>query len=186
MKKIWIIVLAVIIIGIALSAATSYNRLVSMNVKVDEQWAQVETVLQRRFDLIPNLLNTTKGYAKHEKDVFETLAKARANYSGAKDVGQKVKAANEFEGALARLMVIVENYPVLKANENFIRLTDELSGTENRIAVERHRFNESVGAYNKTIKQIPDVITAKMFGFNAREFFKAAENTKTVPEVKFE
>lgn len=186
MKKLWIIILVVIIIGIVLSIIASYNHLVSLNVKVDEQWAQVETVLQRRFDLIPKLVNAVKGYAKHEKDVFEALAKARANYAGARDVGQKVRAANEFEGALSRLLVVVENYPLLRASENFMRLMDELSGTENRIAVERHRFNGVVGVYNKTIKQVPGVFIARMFGFNAREFFKAAEEAKTVPEVKFE
>lgn len=186
MKKVLIVVLVVVIIGIGIFVISAYNRLVDLKIKTDKQWAQVETVLQRRFDLVPNLVNTVKGYAKHEKSVFEELAKARAAYAGARNIGQKVKAANEFEGALARLLMIVENYPVLKANETFMRLMDELAGTENRIAVERHRFNEAVGFYNTNIKQFPTVFIARMFGFNEREFFEATKGAEKVPEVKFE
>jgi len=185
MKRLWVIILVVVIIGIGIYVMSAYNRLVSLNIQVDRQWAQVETVLQRRFDLVPNLVNTVKGYARHEKDIFEALAKARADYAGAKNLGQKVKAANEFEGALARLLAIVENYPVLKASENFMRLSDELAGTENRIAVERHRFNDAVGSYNTLIKQFPTIFIARLFGFKEKEFFQAEEEAKKAPEVKF-
>jgi LemA protein len=146
----------------------------------------VESQLQRRNDLIPNLVNTVKGYAKHEKDVFTAIADARSRLAGASTVNEKVKANEQMDSALARLLVVVEQYPNLKANENFIRLQDELAGTENRIAVERQRYNNSVLAYNTMIKSFPGNIIASMTGFSPRDvYFKAEEGAKQAPKVNF-
>lgn len=142
------VVVLVLIIGVGM-----YNSLVKKDMAANGAWAQVDNVLQRRADLIPNLVSSVKGYAKHEKEIFEKLAEARAQYSGAKTVNEKMKAASAMDGALSRLLVIVENYPNLKANETFARLMDELSGTENRISVERMRFNQAVGDLNVAIRR---------------------------------
>ncbi len=185
MNKTLLIVLgAAILVGVTL--AGMYNGLVRRDIAVTSAWAQVENVLQRRADLIPNLVSTVKGYAKHEKEILENLAQARTQYAGAKTQGEKIKAANALEGAIGRLLVIVENYPNLKANETFARLMDELSGTENRIAVERMRYNEAVQDFNTTIRRIPQNFIAGMMGFKARDFFQAAPEAKAVPKVDFE
>jgi len=185
MKKAWFFGIISVIFIAVLYVVSLYNRLVSMDVQINTQWAQVDTVLQRRFDLIPNLVESVKGYAKHEKAVFEDVTSARAAYAGAKNVGDKVKTATAFESAVSRLLMIVENYPNLKANENFARLMDQLEGTENRISVERMRFNAFVGEYNQAIRRVPMVFVAGIFRFSQRDFFQAAKGAEKVPEVKF-
>ena len=182
-RKGWIIV-GVIAIFVVLGIG-SYNGLVSKSVAVDSAFAQVDNVLQRRADLIPNLVSTVKGYAAHESQVFDNLAKARAQYAGSRTVPEKIAAGQQMESALARLMVVVENYPVLKANENFARLMDELSGTENRISVERKRYNESVQGFNVAILRFPQNILARLFGFKMKSFFEAPAESKVVPKVAF-
>jgi LemA protein len=146
----------------------------------------VENQLQRRNDLIPNLVNTVKGYAAHEKTVFENVTNARSQWAKANTLDEKVKAAGAMDSALSRLLLVVENYPNLKADQTFLKLMDELSGTENRIAVERMRYNEAVKDYNITVRMFPGNIIAGMFGYKpATEYFKAEEKARAVPEVKF-
>ena len=163
----------------------SYNRFVSQEEAVKAQWAQVQNQLLRRNDLIPNLVETVKGYAAHEKDVFQRIAESRAKLSGAQTPADAIAAANEQSAALARLLVIVENYPNLKANEQFNRLSDELSGTENRIAVERMRYNERIQEYNTSRRQFPGVMTAKIFGFKDYPLFEAPAAAQQAPKVGF-
>jgi LemA protein len=163
----------------------TYNRFVSMDEAVKSSWAQVENQLQRRYDLIPNLVETVKGYAKQEKDVLVEVTNARAKVGGAANVPDKITANNELSGALSRLMVVVERYPDLKSNQNFIRLQDELAGTENRIAVERMRYNDAVKAYNVAIRSFPANLLAGMFGFAKATFFEAPAAAKATPQVKF-
>ena len=163
----------------------SYNRFVGQEEAIKAQWAQVENQLQRRNDLIPNLVETVKGYASHETQVFQAVADSRARLAGATTPEDKIEAANAQTSALARLLAIVENYPQLKADEQFNRLMDELSGTENRIATERMRYNERVQEYNTARRQFPANVTAKMFGFKEYPFFKAPDAAKAVPTVKF-
>ncbi|MBU0518882.1 LemA family protein [bacterium] len=191
MKKGTIILL--VILGILIIGAFSiygfvkgtYNNLVTADEGVQGAWAQVENVLQRRYDLIPNLVETVKGYAAHEKEVFIQVTEARAKVGGAGSVGEKMGAENELGSALSRLLLVVENYPQLKANENFIRLQDELAGTENRIAVERRRYNDVVRAYNIMIRQFPGNVIANIFGFEKAEFFEAPEAAQEAPQVDF-
>jgi len=183
MKTVLAIILVILILF--LPFISLYNRLVSLREGVDEKWAQVETQLQRRLDLIPNLVETVKGYAAHEKEVFENIAAARAKLSGAKTREEIIEGNRELEGALARLLAIVENYPQLKANETFNRLMDELAGTENRIAVARMRYNETVRDYNMTIKKFPTNIIANMFGFREQPYFEAQKGAEEAPKVKF-
>ena len=175
-----------ILIVLLIGMVGMYNSLVRKDVAVSTAWAQVENVLQRRADLIPNLVASVKGYVKHERGVLNDLANARTQYAGAKSIDEKIKAAGQMEGALARLLVIVENYPNLKANETFARLMDELSGTENRIAVERKRYNESVQDYNTTIRRVPYNLVSGFFHFAPKIFFEAAPEAKAVPKVNFE
>ncbi|RKY86661.1 LemA family protein, partial [candidate division KSB1 bacterium] len=163
----------------------TYNNLVAKDEAVKAAWAQVENQLQRRFDLIPNYVETVKGYAKHEKEVLIAVTEARAKVGGAKSLPDRMKANNELSAALSRLLVIVERYPDLKANQNFIRLQDELAGTENRIAVERRRYNETVRDYNQTIRSFPTNIIAGIFNFKRAELFQAPEEAKAAPKVKF-
>jgi LemA protein len=163
----------------------SYNRFVSQEETIKTQWAQVENQLQRRNDLIPNLVETVKGYAAQEQDVYKSIADSRAKLAGATTPEQKIAAANEQSSALSRLLVIVENYPQLKSNETFARLMDELSGTENRIAVERMRYNEAVQTYNTARRQFPANVTAKVFGFNEYKLFEAPPEAKVAPKVDF-
>lgn len=164
---------------------TAYNGLVKMDEGVNGAWADIDNQLQRRNDLIPNYVNTVKGYASHEKELFENIANARSRVGGG-TVPEKMQASNELSGFLGRLLMVVENYPQLKANQNFIRLQDELAGTENRIAVSRRRYNESVKAYNAAIRKFPKNFLASMFGFEKREYFEVPEEAKEVPEVNFE
>ena len=191
MKKgtiILLVVSGIILIG-ALSIFSfirgSYNSIVRLDETVSGAWANVETDLQRRFDLIPNLVNTVKGFAEQEKDVLMGVTNARARVGGAGNVPDKMSAENELSGALSRLLMVVENYPVLKSNANFIALQDELAGTENRIAVSRKRYNEAVKIYNMTIRQFPQNFIANTYGFEKREFFKAPEAAATAPQVEF-
>ncbi len=163
----------------------SYNRFVGQEEAIKSQWAQVENQLQRRNDLIPNLVETVKGYAAHEEGVFKEIAEARSRLLGAKSPEETIAAANQQSSALGRLLVIAENYPQLRANEQFNRLMDELSGTENRIAVERMRYNERVQEYNTSRRQFPANLTAKMFGFKEYPFFQAPPEAKQVPKVNF-
>ncbi len=171
-----------------LAAATSgcsYNRFVAQEEAIKTQWAQVENQLQRRNDLIPNLVETTKGIAQQERDVFGQIADSRAKLSGAQTPAQTMQAANEQSAALARLLVVVENYPQLRSNETFNRMMDELSGTENRIAVERMRYNERVQEYNTLRRQFPSNITAGIFGFQEYLVFNAPPEAERVPRVDF-
>ena len=163
----------------------SYNTFVSQEEAIKAQWAQVENQLQRRNDLIPNLVETTKGYATHEEAVFKDIADARAKLIAAKSPEETIQAANQQTSALGRLLAVVENYPNLKANEQFNRLMDELAGTENRLAVERMRYNEKVQAYNTSRRQFPANLTAKMFGFKEYPFFQAPPDAKQAPKVNF-
>ena len=185
MKK-FLIGLAVVVVIAVIGFVSIYNTIIAKHETVTAKWAQVENQLQRRNDLIPNLVNTVKGYAAHEKTVFEDITKARSQWANANTIDDKVKAASNVDSALARLMVVVENYPTLKADQTFLRLMDELSGTENRIAVERMRYNEAVQDYNITVRTFPGNIVAGMFGYRpATAYFKAEEKAKNVPEVKF-
>src|SRR5580765_1516813 len=175
---------ALAVVAIPLSGC-SYNKFVSQEEGVKAQWAQVENQLQRRNDLIPNLVETVKGYAQHEASVFKDIADARSRLLAAKTPEESIAAANQQTSALGRLLAVVENYPVLKANEQFNRLMDELAGTENRIAVERMRYNEKVQEYNTSRRQFPADVTAKIFGFKEYPFFQAPPEAKTVPKVTF-
>ena len=184
------LLIALVIILVAFFSVYSffkgtYNTFVSLDEAVSGSWAQVENQLQRRYDLIPNLVETVKGYAKHEKSVFIDVTNARSKVGGAGNVSEKIKANNELTTALGRLLVVVERYPELKANQNFIRLQDELAGTENRIAVERRRYNEAVKTYNIKIRSFPANLMAGMFGFDKAAFFEAPEVAKAVPKIKF-
>ncbi len=185
MKK-FLIGLVILVVLIAVSFASVYNGIVSKHETITANWAQVENQLQRRNDLIPNLVNTVKGYAAHEKTVFEEVTNARSQWAKASTVEEKVKAASGIDAALSRLLLVVENYPNLKADQTFLKLMDELSGTENRIAVERMRYNQAVRDYNITVRSFPGNFVAGMFGYKvATEYFKAEEKAKAVPEVKF-
>ncbi len=163
----------------------SYNKFVSQEEAIKAQWAQVQNQLQRRNDLIPNLVETVKGYAQHEESVYKDIADARSQLLSAKSPEESIAAANRQSSALGRLLAVVENYPQLKANEQFNRLMDELAGTENRLAVERMRYNERVQEYNTSRRQFPANVTAKMFGFKEYPFFQAPAEAKQVPKVNF-
>ncbi len=185
-RQIRSIVLVLLVAAAAgLSSGCSYNTFVSQEEAIKAQWAQVENQLQRRNDLIPNLVETTKGIAQQEKDVFGQIAESRARLAGARTPDQTMQAANEQSAALARLLVVVENYPQLRSNETFNRLMDELSGTENRIAVERMRYNERIQTYNTARRQFPANITAGIFGFKEYPLFNAPPEAERVPRVDF-
>jgi LemA protein len=178
-------VTALIILAAGAASGCSYNRFVSEEEAVKAQWAQVDNQLQRRNDLIPNLVETTKGFAQQERDVFQAIADSRAKLAGAQTPEQRIQAANEQSTALARLLVVVENYPQLKSSETFARLMDELAGTENRIAVERMRYNERVQQYNTSRRQFPANITAAVFGFDEYPLYEVPESAKVAPKVDF-
>ena len=181
-----LIAVAVALLVIGVGTVSIYNGIVTRHETITAKWAQVENQLQRRNDLIPNLVNSVKGYAAHEKTVFEDVTKARSQWAGAATLDDKVKAAGQMDAALARLLLVVDNYPQLKADQTFLQLMDELSGTENRIAVERMRYNEAVKDFNITVRKFPANIVAGIFGYKpATEYFKAEEKAKTAPEVKF-
>jgi LemA protein len=176
-----------IILALAVLPLTgcSYNTFVSQEEAINAQWAQVQNQLQRRNDLIPNLVETVKGYATHEEAVYKDIADARSRLLGARSPEETIQAANQQTSALGRLMAVVESYPQLKANEQFNRLMDELSGTENRIAVERMRYNEAVQAYNTSRRKFPGNITNGVFKFKDHPFFEAPESAREVPKVNF-
>lgn len=188
MKKKGLIILGVIvgiivILGIMLVSAN--NNLVSLEAKVDSALANIDTNLQRRADLIPNLVNTVKGYAAHEKEAIDSVTEARAKLTGASTVEEKAAADSELTAALNNLLVIVENYPDLKASANFTQLADELAGTENRIATARRDYNEAVQEYNTAIRKFPNSLVAGMFGFEKKDYFQAADGAENVPNVEF-
>ncbi len=180
-----VFILFIVIIG-GLYYYSTYNKLIRLHEEVQKAWSDVDVQLKRRADLIPNLVNVVKGYAKHEKDVFEYIAKARSQLLNAKTPQDEMKASNQLEGAIGRLLVIVERYPELKANEEFTRLMDNLEGTENRIAVARKRYNDIVAIYNSTIKSIPANIVASKMGLKPAPYFKITiKKEKQVPKVNF-
>ncbi len=188
MKKL-LLVLAVLV-GLALMFGGAFvsrrNEMVRKNETVKQTWSQVDVVLQRRADLIPNLVETVKGFAAQEQAVFGDIAAARAALIGARSPEERIAANNRLDSALARLLVVVENYPQLRSNENFLRLQDELAGTENRIAVERRRYNEAIQDYNTYLGLFPNNIIAGLSGFARNDaYFEATEASRTVPKVEF-
>lgn len=180
-----LIIIAVIIGVLAMMIVPRYNNLVNADEQVDSKYAQIENQLQRRLDLIPNLVNTVKGYANHEKEIMTDIADSRSKLAGAKTPQDQAIANDELTGALNRLLVVVEKYPDLKADANFRQLMDELSGTENRIAVAREDYNEEVKGYNKIRRSFPGNLIAGMFNFEKREYFKANPNASDAPPVDF-
>lgn len=178
-----IVILFIVIAGIYI--ISSYNSLVSLNEQVEEQYGVLESKIQRRYDLIPNLVNTVKDYLKHEEKIFLDIADARANLAKAGNVNEKINADNQLEGALSRLLAVVENYPELKSNEQVKGLMDELAGTENRISVERDNCNKVIMKYNRKVKTFPSNMIASIFNFETRPYFKAESEAVNVPKVEF-
>jgi len=183
-KKIIIGIIAIILLAV-LYGWTTYNRLITGGENMDNQWAQVETQYQRRFDLIPNLVESVKGVMKQEQAIFNALAEARTRYSGASTVDGKASAAGQVESALGRLLVVMENYPQLKSAENVQTLMAQLEGTENRVSVERKRFNDMTRDYNLVIKRFPSNVVAGIFGFSERSYFESAAGAENAPKVEF-
>ena len=197
-KKILITVGVIALAAIALYSCTAgnYNKMVTLDEEVSTAWSQVQNQYQRRMDLIPNLVSTVQGYAKHEAEVLTQIAEARAKAGGVVNVDESIlndpekfeqdqKIQNQLGSSLQRLLAVTENYPELKANENFLALQDELAGTENRIAVERKNFNEVAKGYNTMIRKFPQSILAGMFGFEKRPYFTASEEAQSAPQVQF-
>ena len=190
-KALIAVIVVVVVIGIVAFAVFGQyvsvkNTLVSKNEAVKSSWSQVDVVLERRADLIPNLVETVKGFAQHEETVYGDIAKARSALLSAGTPQQKIAANGQLDGAIGRLLLIVENYPQLKSNENFLRLQDELAGTENRIAVERKRYNDTLQDYNTYVQQFPNSIFAGWAGFKANEaYFQASEASRQAPKVNF-
>jgi LemA protein len=187
-QKIFLVVAIVIVVLVLIPLLYfkgTYNRLVTMDEGVKAAWAQVENQLQRRYDLIPNLVETVKGYAAHEEELFIKVTEARSKVGGAGSVSDKIAANNSLSAALSRLLLVVERYPDLKANTNFLRLQDELAGTENRISVERRRYNETVRTFNTTIRRFPTNIIAGIFRFEKAAFFEVPEERQEAPKVSF-
>src|SRR4051795_7661493 len=186
--KVWIaigIIVLLLIVGFS-SYVGAKNQMVTKNETVKAAWSQVDIVLQRRADLIPNLVETVKGFALQEQTVFGDIAKARSRLLSATTPSDKIQANSQLDSALGRLLVVVENYPQLKSNENFLRLQDELAGTENRIAISRRRYNETVQRYNTTIELFPNNIAASLFGFQRNDaYFRSDPAARTAPSVKF-
>jgi LemA protein len=179
------ITICVAMLALSVLPGCGYNRLVAENESVDAAWSEVDNQLQRRNDLIPNLVSTVKGFAAHEKEVLTEVTEARSRVAGAGTPEETMAASNELSGALSRLLVVVERYPDLKADKNFLKLQDELAGTENRLAVARMRYNDVVRVFNTTAKSFPTMLIAKMFGFGERDYFDAPEESKEVPKVEF-
>jgi len=184
MKKTWIII-GIVAVFIVVGLFGYYNKFVTASENVDGQWAQVEAQYQRRFDLIPNLVESVKGIMEQEKDVFGMIADARTKYSGAATVNEKAAAAGEVESALSRLLVVMENYPQLKSADTVQTLMAQLEGTENRISVERGRYNDSVRGYNVMIKRFPANMLAGMFGFGEKNYFEISAGADVSPQVEF-
>ncbi len=183
--------MVIALLGVLIFALGSWyigtrNNLVQLEEQIDSAWAEIDNQLQRRSDLIPNLVSTVRGYASHEEEVFTNIADARAKLAGAGSVSETAEGYNEMQGALSRLLVIAENYPELKANENFTRLQDELAGTENRIAVARKRYNDQVQRFNTRIRMFPGSIIAGSMGYEKRDYFEIEESARTVPTVNFD
>lgn len=187
MSKSTIVLIAVVaVIGIfGMMLMSSYNGLVSQQESINGKWSQIENMLQRRADLIPNLVNSVKGFAAQERAVIDSVTNARAKLAGAKGPEAAGAANSELSGALSRLLVVVENYPQLKSDATFKQLMDELSGTENRIAVARRDYNQVVQTYNTSVRTFPTSIIAGMFGFGQKPYFQAEESARQVPQVKF-
>src|SRR5215467_14652262 len=179
-------VIVVVLLLVGGSYVSSKNQMVAKDQAVKSSWSEVDVQLQRRADLIPNLVETVKAYAKQEQTVFGDIAKARSALLSAGSPSEKIAANNQLDGALGRLLVLVENYPQLKSNENFMRLQDELAGTENRIAVERKRYNDTLQDYNTYVQQFPNSVFAQWAGFKPNTaYFQASEASRTVPKVDF-
>lgn len=187
LKTILIIVGVIVVIGIMLigKLISGYNRVIAMDENVKGRWAQVENQLKRRYDLIPNLVETVKGYATHEKELFENIAKARTQYFQAKDVKGKIDSSNRLEGALSRLLLLREQYPQLKANESFLKLQDSLEGTENRIAVERKRYNDAVQTLNTYIRTFLGRFYAAFANVDKATYYEVPQAEQAAPKVKF-
>lgn len=187
MKKIFgpIGIIVIILVVLSFLFIPKYNSLVTAEEGVDSKWAQVENQLQRRFDLIPNLVESVKGYTNHEKEVIASITDARTQMGSAQSPKEQAAANDALNGALSRLLVVVENYPNLKADANFRQLMDELAGTENRLAVAREDYNNEVQAFNKAVKRFPGNLIAGMFGFEQKEYFKAATGAEKTPSIDF-
>lgn len=179
-----LIVLAVILV-LVVPVISSYNKMITLDQKVKKAESNIDTQLKRRSDLIPNLVETVRGYATQEKEIFTDIANARAKLGGAQSVGEKANADSELSGALGRLLVVVEQYPQLKSNENFRDLATNLEGTENRINIARQDYNEAVDVYNTSIRKFPAAIIASLFRFEQREYYKIDEGSREVPKVDF-
>ena len=181
----WIIIVLVIVVILLFFVIGLYNNLVTLKMRVKNAWAQIDTQLKRRFDLIPNLVETVKGYAKHEDETLEKVINARNNFTTAKTQEEEIKANNELTSAMQRLFALAESYPDLKANTNFTKLQDELSETENKISYARQFYNDSVMTYKNKLEMFPSNIIASIFGFKEEPFFEASETEKENVKVKF-
>jgi len=177
--------IAVMVLLAAMLSGCSYNKFTTQEEAIKSAWAEVQNQLQRRSDLIPNLVETVKGFAAHEEGIFKEIADARSRLLAAKSPEETIQAANQQTSALGRLLAVVENYPNLKANEQFNRLMDELAGTENRLSVARMRYNERIQEYNAATRRFPGNVTAKMFGFKQYPYFEAPPSATAVPKVDF-
>jgi len=177
--------LVVLLVLAVIGGFGSYNGLVSMEENVNKKWSDVDSQLQRRMDLIPNLVESVKGYSIHEKDVIKSVTDARAKLAGAKNVDDQIAGQNELSGALSRLLVVVENYPNLKADATFRNLMDELAGTENRLNIARMDYNQAVQQFDQSIRKFPTVIFARIFGFDAKPYFQADKGAGEAPKVNF-
>ncbi|MED1202932.1 LemA family protein [Heyndrickxia acidicola] len=187
MRKKYSVLIGIVVVAVVIVIAfmSSYNGFVSEEENVNQSYSQIQNQLQRRMDLIPNLVNTVKGYAAHEEKVIKDISDARAQLAGAESPASQAKANDQLSGALNRLLAVSENYPDLKANQNFTQLMDELAGTENRIAVARRDYNNEVASYNKKVKRFPGAIVANAFGFHEKEYFQAAAGADKAPTVDF-
>jgi LemA protein len=187
MKPVWIVlgVVVLLVVGAGGMVASKWNQLVTLDTDIKAKWAQVDNQLQRRADLIPNLVETVKGFASQERAVIDSVTSACAKLAGAGNVPDRIAASNELSSALARLLVVVENYPALKSDATFTRLMDELAGTENRLSVERKRYNDAVQAYNVIVRRFPGNLMAGLLGFREQSFFEVPAAARQAPQVKF-